>query len=151
MKRSVDHSTGKAQVRLEQDQPAARAEHATALSQCRARIAQVMKHVEQDQVRALAILEAQGVGVFDLVDPRIRKEVGANAAWNDFANVADSGTELDDLSAHGWIDVLRDALVELAIRAPQYRLAVPVLQVAFDLDIMLIDTVIDLVLIDAAH
>src|SRR5690242_5721847 len=101
MQRSVDDPAGETHVRLEEDHSTAVGQHAPALLKRRARIAKVMEHIEQDQVRTLAVLEAQRIRVFDLIDPWIREQVGANTARDDVADVADPRAELDDLSGHG--------------------------------------------------
>src|SRR5207249_8000132 len=78
VQQTVDREAEPTDVRLEQDQPAALCEHAAGLVQKDSRGAQVMKDVEQDQVRKAAADKWQFVPVTDQIEPGIREKVGAD-------------------------------------------------------------------------
>ena len=54
VKEAVNREAEPTDVRLEQDQPTARRQHAVGLPENRIRRAQMMKYIEQDQVRKAA-------------------------------------------------------------------------------------------------
>src|SRR5688572_12142812 len=99
----------------------------------------MMEHVEEDEVRDLAIAERKGVSILDLIDPRIGKQVGAQTVGYDIADVADTGAELNDPAGDRLVDVGGDAAVKVPVGPLQYRLALPRLPVLVDLDVVLID------------
>jgi len=71
VKPAIEENTGPADERLEEDQPSAIDEHAPGLAQERIGGAQVMKHVEQDQMRDAVCPERQLVTIADDIQPAI--------------------------------------------------------------------------------
>ena len=62
------------------------------------RIFEMVPDIEEDQVGDGKILEAKRVGVFNLIQPRVRKNVGRESFRDDRLEIADAGPDLDGLT-----------------------------------------------------
>ena len=85
---AVDDPPEHSHRRIENDQAAARCQDSIEFGQGRSRILQVMPDIEQDQVGDRPVRTAQGIGVLDPVEPRIRKKIGRDCVWHHCFEVA---------------------------------------------------------------
>ena len=137
VQQTVDREAEPTDVRLEQDQPAALCEHAAGLVQKDSRGAQVMKDVEQDQVRKAAADKWQFVPVTDQIEPGIREKVGADRQRQVRLQVADPGTDFNDAPGQAGVEQRQDALVKARINGAQQWFVLPGLEVALDFCLVL--------------
>ena len=81
---------------FEEDNTSVGFEHTTKLVKCRLGVFQMVKHIEEDQVRDALVRKAHPVSVLHLVDPRIGEHVRADALRDMLLEVANPRAQLYD-------------------------------------------------------
>ena len=94
VKSAVNDPSQCADTGLEEDDTSVGFEHTTKLVKCRLGVFQMVKHIEEDQVRDALVRKAHPVGVLHLVDPRIGEHVRADALRNMLLEVANPRAQL---------------------------------------------------------
>src|SRR5688572_15728759 len=137
MEQPVNRITDRTDVRLEENDAAVPCEDASGLAKKRPRRSQMMKDVEQNQMRNAACLQRQFISVANEVQPGIREEVGGDGLWQAALEISNARSGLDHRACYGMIHQGNDPLVESVVSVPQQRLGIPQAEVALDFDLVL--------------
>ena len=135
---SVDEFSQHPHVRFHHDHPSTRFENPVPFLECRSGKAQMVEYIHEDDVPDRLISECQRVGVFDLVNPRIGKDIGANTVWDGLSNRRDARSQLqrDPIFL---MELFADQRMDVPIRPPEDWFVVPVLLIQVDLGVVLGD------------
>ena len=94
VKGAVNDPSQCADTGFEEDNTSVGFEHTTKLVKCRLGVFQMVKHIEEDQVRDTLVRKAHPVGVLHLVDPRIGEHIRADALRNMLLEIANPRAQL---------------------------------------------------------
>src|SRR2546427_8278494 len=104
----------------------------------RPRGAEVREDIEQRQMRDALVSKREFVAVTDQIEPRVRKEVGANRAGQAPFQIADAGADFHDLSGPPRVDQPENPFVKVRVDFPQQRFGLPGAQVSLNLRLVLL-------------
>ena len=139
VKGAVNDPSQCANAGFEENDTSSRLEHAAKFAKRRLWVFQMVKHVEEYQVRDTLVSKAQSVSILYLVDPWIGKHVSADTLWDMLLKVANSRSQLHDQPLLRAIYLCADQRIEIIVDGLQYRLILPIRQVLVNLFVMAIE------------
>jgi len=124
VKATIERCRDSRAVRLDEDDAAAGPEHPARLVEEARGVAEMMEHVDEDEVRERGVRVRQLVRVDDRVRPARRLDVRGDDIRHDVLELREPRPELDRLARAGR-ELARDLLVPLPVEAPQDRPLAP--------------------------
>ena len=139
VQQAVNRKACQADIRIEDDQAAGTIQSPPSLPKKRRGRLQMVKHVEQNQMRKTRGREREFVAIAHQIKPGVWKEVRANGGRIVRLEIANAGSDLQHGAGNRGVDQLYDPVIKPRVDRLEQRLRLPELQVFLNFSLMLVE------------